>query len=173
MTMPPGWFALAVGEGEVDALLGLLGSQQPEVADVIRSYLEVSGGRVSMVGLDTDPDHASGGIPPVANVLIQPNAGLTLDFSGFVVAQVLGQLPGVTGDVTRESVVLPAGEAIRLRYAIVTAGGSGQTVALTTYLTMRGAEAFLFTFATPAEQEPRDSPVFDAMMQSVCFEDCP
>lgn len=173
ITLPPQWAALAVDPEDVGPLLDLLGTQQPEVADLVRTYLDLSGARISMITLDNDPEHAGPGIPPNANILVQSSLGLPLDFVAAGVAEVIGRLPGVTTDVTRERVSLPAGDAIRMTFEVSTEGGTGPTGALVSYLIVRDGDAYVVTFVTLKEQLGRDGPVFDEMIRSLCFGTCP
>lgn len=168
LTLPPLWAGLAVDVDDVEPLLTVLGSQQPEVVELIRTYLQISGARVSMVALDNDPAHGGGSIPPNANVLVQPTFGFPDEFVVGVVSSALGRLPGVVAPPTRESVTLPAGPATRFRFDIRTGGGTGS---LATYLLIRGGSAYLVTFVTVAEQLPRDEPIFQAVVNSFRFTD--
>lgn len=167
LTLPPLWDGLAVDPEEVDALLAFLASQQPEVVELIRTYLEISGARVSMVALDNDPAHG-GVIPPNCNVLLQPTFGFPDEFVAGVVASALGRLPGVVAPVTRESVNLTAGPATRFRFDVRTAA---ETMSLATYLLIRGERAFLVTFVTAGDQPAGDEPAFQSIIGSFRFTD--
>jgi hypothetical protein len=169
-----GWLALPVEDADVDALLDLLGSQQPAVADLVRDYLELTNARISMVALEGGLG-GSAGLPANANVLIQPSFGLTLPFVSSFVSSAIEQLPGVVGPVTRETVSLPGGEAARLRFEVqADVGGTAlPTTALESYILIRGEEAYVVTFVTSADQLADDQPVFDGIIQSLCFEACP
>ncbi len=175
ITLPPGWLALPVQESDVDALLDLLGTQQPAVADLVRDYLELSGARVSMVALELGLGGTASALPANANVLIQPSLGLPLSFVSGLVSSVIEQLPSVTGPVTRDIISLPAGEAARLRFEVEVDTGtiSVPTTALESYILIRGEEAYVVTFVTSADQVAADQPVFDAIIRSLCFEACP
>lgn len=168
LTLPPLWDGLAVAPEDVDALLAVLASQQPEVVELIRTYLEISAARVSMVALENDPAHSGGVIPANANVLVQPTFGFPDEFVAGVVASALGRLPGVVAPVTRESVALPAGPATRFRFDVTTSSGTGS---LATYLVIRGERAFLVTFVTAADQLARDEPAFQSIIGSFRFTD--
>ncbi len=171
MTFPGPWGTLALQGTDVTPLLALLGSDQPAVANVVRSYLGTSGARVSMVGVDHDPAVAGGAIPPNANVLIQPSLSLPLDFVAGIVQPVIGQLPGVVGAVTRENVTLPGGESRRFTFQISATGADGtvSTATLQTYLLTHGPNAYLITFVTLADEAGRDDPIFDSIIGTFAF----
>ena len=84
MTLPAGWVVIPVAGQDINALLGLLGQAQPQVAELIRQYLAISGASVSTVA--ADPRGALTGLPPSAIVLLQPTLGFSLDLAGGVVA---------------------------------------------------------------------------------------
>jgi hypothetical protein len=155
-------------------LLDLLGTQQPAVADLVRDYLQLSNARISMVALEGGLP-GSGGLPANANVLVQSSLGLPLSLVSSFVSSAIGQLPGVVGPVTRETVSLPGGEAARLRFEVQVdvEGTVLPTTALESYILIRGEEAYVVTFVTSADQLADDQPVFDGIIQSLCFEACP
>jgi hypothetical protein len=173
MTFPGGWWVVPLAADEIGPLLDLLGSQQPEVADLVRRYLDLSGARASIAALDTDPEHSDGGIPPNANVLIQPTGGLPLTLVAPVVNSAISQLPGVQQPITQESVALPAGDAVRFTFRVATTStdGTASTGVLRTYLLTRGTNGFLVTFVTTEQQLARDEPTFDSIIGSFRFTD--
>jgi hypothetical protein len=169
MTLPAGWVVIPVAGQDINALLGLLGQAQPQVAELIRQYLAISGASVSTVA--ADPRGALTGLPPSAIVLLQPTLGFSLDLAGGVVATAISQVPGV-GAVERQKVALPAGEAIRLSYEVAATAAPGQppiNARLIQYLFVRGNQGYLLTFTTLSNQVDRDLPVFDAIAGSVTF----
>ncbi|MBA3307779.1 MAG: hypothetical protein H0T04_03740, partial [Chloroflexi bacterium] len=138
-------------------------------------YLELSGARISMVGLDGGLGGAAIALPANANVLIQPSLGLPLAFVSGLVSTAIERLPGVTGPVTRDIISLPAGEAARLSFEVEvdTGGASLPTTALESYILIRGDDAYVVTFVTSADQVGADRRVFDGIIESLCFEACP
>ena len=121
-----------------------------------------------MVGLDTDPLRAGASIPPNANVLIQPTFFLPLDFVGGVVEGVIKQLPGVTGDVTKESITLPAGNAIRFTFQLVARPPRARHRPGTPPDVPVDArrQRYLVTFVTLSDQVARDTPAFDQIIDT-------
>jgi len=175
ITLPVGWLALPVEDADVDALLDLLGSQQPAVADLVRDYLELTNARISMVALEGGLGGTGSALPANVNVLIQPSLGLSLSFVSSLVGSVIEELPGVTGPVTTENVSLPAGEAARLRFQVQvdTEGVTVPATALESYILIRGSEAYVITFVSAADQVGDDQPVFEEIIGSLCFDACP
>lgn len=173
ITVPAGWTGRTIDPNDIAPLLDLIGTAQPEAADLLRTYLNVTGARVSLVAVDNDVSHYVDGLPPTANVLIQPSFGLSLSFVGSNVAQIIGGLPAVSGDVSREEVTLPAGPAMRLTFRVATDGAAGPSAAVVSYLLVRGSSAYLYTLVAPESEAVRDTQVFEVMIRSLCFEACP
>lgn len=165
--MPSGWLVLPVTGDDIGPLLDLLGQSQPDVAQLIRTYLDVSGAKVSLVGVDPALA-AGGGLPPSAIVLLQPTLGFSLDLVGGVVGGALGRVPGVVGGVQKLKVALPQGDAIRFTFDVQTAAATGN-IRLVQYLIVRGSQGYLVTFTTQASQIERDGPVFDRIIGSLTF----
>jgi hypothetical protein len=171
LALPASWVALPVTGGDITALLSLLGQAQPGVANLIKSYLDVTGAKVSLVGLDP-AGTAAGGLPAGAIVLLQPNPlGLSLDFLGGVVGVALGRVPGLVGGVQKEKVQIASGEAIRFTFDVGASGASGAPVTgrLVQYLVVRGRQGYIITFTTSSDHIARDGPLFDAIIASLTF----
>jgi hypothetical protein len=101
-------------------------------------------------------------------VLIQPSSGLPLGFVSPVAEQFIRRIPGVTGDVTKTNMTVPAGQTVRFDYTVQPASG-GTPVTLQTYLFVQGSNSYLVTFAASSDVFPASQPAFDAIIQSLRF----
>ncbi|MEA2622001.1 MAG: hypothetical protein QOH61_911 [Chloroflexota bacterium] len=165
MTMPAGWTAIAVGQNDIELLLGLLGTSSPDVANLVRSILNLTQARASMVGGDLRGGAAA--VPPNVTVLIQP-VGLSLDLVGPLLEGLVNQIPGIAGSASREKVSLPSGEAMRLNYVVQPSGG-GAPIALRTFVIVRGSQTILITFTAAAGDFDAQQPTFEGIIQSLRF----
>jgi hypothetical protein len=165
MTIPAGWNATAVGPDDIDLLLTLLGASNPDLATLVRDILNLTRARASMVGGDLRDSSAR--VPPNVTVLIQPSAGLPLDFAGTVVEQLVNRVPGVTASATKTKVNLPSGDAVRMDYQVQPAGGA--LISLRTFVIVKGDQTFLVTFTAGANLFSAQQPTFDEMVNSLRF----
>jgi hypothetical protein len=166
LTLPGGWTATALGPNDVEPLLSLLGASNPDLGNLVRNILNLTHARASMVGGNLRDTSAA--VPPNVTVLIQPSGGLPLDFVGPIVQQLVKQIPGVTGNPTRDKVSLPSGDAIRMDYQVQPDGG-GALIGLRTYVIVRGSQTFLFTFTASADHVADQGPTFDQIIGSLQF----
>jgi hypothetical protein len=165
MTMPAGWTATAIGPNEIGLLLTLLGTSNPDLADLVRNILDITQAQASMVGGDLR--EASGSVPPNVTVLIQPSGGLPLDFVGPIVEQLVKRIPGVVGSTSRVKVGLPSGDAIRVDYQVQP--GNGALTTLRTFVIVRGSQTFLVTFGAASDRFADQEPTFNGMIDSLRF----
>jgi hypothetical protein len=166
MTIPAGWTATAVGPDDIGLLLSVLGASNPDLANLVRSILDLTHARASMVGGDLRD--ASAKVPPNVTVLIQSSGGLPLELVGTVVEQLVNRVPGITGSAAKAKVNLPSGDAIRLDYQVQPSGGGG-LISLRTFVILNGSQAFLVTFTAASDRFSDQQPIFDEMVNSLRF----
>lgn len=126
LPVPLGWVSLGAAALADPAVLDALPATYPGSGALLAAIDEL-GGRAEPVSLAADPSPASLAGPLASNLSVlvsQPSVGgFLLDFvAGFIADGLSGAL-GATGEPARDRVQLPAGEAVRLRYAIPAAGG--------------------------------------------------
>jgi hypothetical protein len=164
MTMPAGWTATPIGANEIDLLINLLGTSNPDLANLVRNILDLTGARPSMVGGDLRD--LSVGVPPNVTVIIQPTGG-PVDLVGTIVEQLIKRIPGVVGNTVREKLTLPSGDAIRITYQVQPGGGA--LTSLRTFVIVRGTQTFLVTFSASADRFPELESTFNGMIDSLRF----
>jgi hypothetical protein len=130
LPVPDGWEVV-----EADALadpveLERIAAAYPGTDRLLRS-LERLGGRAAPVLLAADPSPASVAAPIATNLSVMvaqpPTSGILLDLVAGFIADGMGEALGAESDAARTRVDLPAGEAVRLAYAL---GGDEGVVAI-------------------------------------------
>jgi hypothetical protein len=162
MTIPPLWSAVPLTAGDTDVLLGLLGANNPGLADTVRNTLNATGARPSMVGGQA----GVGGIPPNVTVLVQPSFGASLDLVGPLINQVVSHIPGIHGSPFKVRVNdLQAGPADELDYTVQPSEGSALT--MRTYVFVHGQNTYLVSFGAASDQFQTALPIFEGMIHSL------
>lgn len=126
LPVPVGWVSIGATALADAAVLDALPATYPGSGALLAAIDEL-GGRAEPVFVAADPSPASVASPIASNVSVlvsQPAVGgFLLDFAAGFIADGLGRAIGATDEPERDRVQLPAGEAVRLRYAIPVAGG--------------------------------------------------
>lgn len=126
LPVPLGWEPVRAAALTDPTAREALAGKYPGAASLLDAIDEL-GGRARPVFLAIDPTPASASAPISANVAVlvsQPSVGgFLLDVVSGFIEEGLTRVLGATERPERDRVELPAGEAIRLRYAVPPSGG--------------------------------------------------
>jgi hypothetical protein len=163
MVLPPGWTAVALADGQADALVDAIGASYPELAARIEGVLMTTDARASAVA--ADPDTSA----DVAFLLVlaQP----TDDRRGHEIKKwvrdQIGTLPGLTDGPYPHDARLPTAKGWAFDYTIEDPD-IGQ-LRVRSYVFRFGSQAYYVNFIASGSATDSSEAIFDAIAASLRF----
>lgn len=148
LTLPATWTRIDLGPNGVSELLGAVGSQLPAgLQQTLASQVgQLAATGVSLFAFRTPDGSAVPGT--TLNVLVVPSVGIPLDtYESLVVGQLQSQL-GTDVKITTSRVTGPAGEFLKLSYALKMGTASVRTLQ---YLFLAPTKQIVITCGTPGD----------------------
>ena len=170
VALPASWQKVDADSEMLAGALEALRRQSPELASLLANAGgSLASSELRFLAFDLGAESLADGFPANLSVLRRPvGAHMSLEEFGTSNVRELGRVAQVCGPVQRETVRLPAGEALRLRYqlSVDSREGSRFDRCLTQFLLVRGRQGYILTFSTvPAGQEKYE-PIFEQIGRS-------
>jgi hypothetical protein len=146
VTLPDGWTRIDLAAKDIDALIEAAGAQNPDLAGMYTQQIRAMAAQ-GLVLFAFGPNMATG---TNINILSTPSMGLSLDFLEQADLAQLGAL--ADGEISSERVLLPAGEAIHLRYAL-SAGSGAPSPTIEQYFLLNGDKQFVVSMTNASEAD--------------------
>jgi hypothetical protein len=163
--VPSSWKAVDYRQVATSGVIDRLVKENPNLAAVLRAIQDPKSG-VRFFAVDP---RTTNGFATNLNLVVEkvPRGFSATSYADAAMAQLLA-VPNVIRPVRRQTVRLPAGASVRLRYGInFTIGGRSIAVAITQYALVRGTRAFVVTYTTLPSQAAKLSPLFEASARSI------
>ncbi len=171
LALPQTWQKVDAASGMLGGTLQTLGRQHSALAELVdSSHASLAAQSIRFFAFDFAPDSVASGF--MTNVsLLRQTLSSNVALEEFAAANVreLEKIAQVSGQVEQEAVQLPAAGTLRLRYQLVLQGKSGDPLelSLTQYLLVKGANAYVLTFATTPSQAEAYRPIFERIGRSL------
>lgn len=167
LTLPDGWMSLPVDAASLQAVIDNL----PDGSDM-KTMLQSQVGNAALQTMafwafDTRPENAAGGTTRNMNIIVQPASTFDLSLVESTVKSQLGTIDGI-GTIESKILKLPAGDALRLDYALTIPGTNGTTtpVSTTQYYVQMPKATLIISFTSEANA-PNAAADFDAIIGSL------
>ncbi len=166
--LPPTWRDLTQKTPAVKAAIRAEAARHPRVAPILYAFMSRMGPLVKLIAADFARASLKSGFVTNLNVLRQ-RTRFSLEAWAKANADALGHYPGVVKPVRRRYVHLPAGLAIRFRYAQRVQAGTWRRVSVTQYAVAHAGAVYLLTYTTTPAQVRAYTPVFAQSARSLRF----
>jgi hypothetical protein len=167
LTLPVGWAAVDVDPGKAGALVGLLATTDPILADLASLTLDETGAELSMLGADlVAATTTTTTTPPAMVVLGLRTRGQPRDAVRRSLEAIVTEVPALEGEVEHEVVALEAGDAHRYALTVV---GEASSLRLQAYVFRVGGDTFIVAFFAPVELWDGTVPLFDGIVDTLRF----
>ena len=168
---PPKWSVYAFDAAGREKLSEDLKSEDPAVVAQIEDLIQEFEGQmnVMLLGFDTDSPDGSQFVSNFNIFAAEIGSGIGLDTLADLSSQQIQTLMPVDGEVERESIEIPAGDAVVLKYLMdqQLLGGGTVQIAATQYLLINGSEGVAVTFTAPSEDTDDMASLFQDMIETL------
>lgn len=167
--LPAGWDEISAEDlGESGVMEGLA-SANPETAGVIdQAQAAIESGQIAFFAFDTEPTDQTSTFAANVNVINAGDVeGSASDAAEEMATTIESQIP-VNGEVTTDTITLPAGDAAVVRYewTIVAADGTSNDAAVTQYAVLADGRGYILSFTSLADEATEYDPIFTTMAES-------
>lgn len=171
IALPPDWQAIDLDPHTVGDSIMLVSEDYPAYAGYLWVQLPgmISQG-TSFFGYDSTSETIENGYATSISLLVEPlSESESLDYYLNSSVELLTMMWGSEQTIQSETVKLPAGEAGRLQYNIELATPEGEPldITLVQYLLLHEENAYIFTFASIADQADTYLDEFASIMQHI------
>lgn len=166
LTLPPGWVADKTNNRDSQTALTALGVADAVLAAQVRTVLDETDARMSMIAIDGGSSLATGPVPTGMAVLMMSAAGGTDRETEQRVADVVDSLTVVDGSIKHSVSSYAAGDAHRFD---MLASGDSLSVLVRVYLFTVGDDGVIVVFGCDPSLAAASEPDMDAIIKSLRF----
>jgi hypothetical protein len=164
LALPPNWEQIDVDPEQLEASIGTLTEQNPELAGFLEGQAaNMAAQGISFFGFDLSPETLSSDFMTNINIIVDTlDMDVSMDFLLEQTVPMLESLFELEQEVDQQVVTLSAGEAGRLQYGFNMAGANGPVdVVFTQYIFLIERSMYTLTFSTKSDEIQARESVFE------------